>query len=90
MARSYHGASLELDRHRRPTQLAGGLGRGVLAQAGWDADERVDGAPGPEWSAAERQTVLSRWHCGQPVRSDDAAAVIDDQGTSDKKLDFLR
>jgi hypothetical protein len=88
MARSYYFARLELHSYRRPTELAAGLGHGVLAKAGWDA-ERVDSAPGPEWSAAKRQTVLSRWYRGQPVRSHDAAALIDDHGTSDEQFDFL-
>ena len=83
MARRHYFARLELHPYRGPAELAGGLGQRVLAKAGWDA-ERIDGAPGPERSAAERQAVLSRWDCGQPVRSHDAAAFIDDQGTSDK------
>jgi hypothetical protein len=56
---------------------------------GWDA-ERVDCAPGPEWPAAQRQAVLSRWDCGQPVRSHDAADFIDDQRASDEQFDVLR
>jgi len=88
MARIYDVARLELNRHQRPTQLAGGLGHGVLAQASWDA-ERVDSAPGPEWSPAERQAVLSRGDRGQPVRSHDEPALIDDQGTSDEQFDIL-
>jgi len=58
------------------------------SKAGWHA-ERVDSAPGPEWSAAECQAVLSRWDRGQPVRSHDAAAFIDGQRASDEQFDAL-
>jgi hypothetical protein len=88
MARSEYFARLELHSHWGSAALAGGLGHGVLAQAGWDA-ERVDSAPGPEWSAVERQTVLSCWDRRQPVCGHDEPALIDNQGTSDQQFDVL-
>ena len=88
MARSHCFAHLELHSYPGRAELAGGLGHRVLAKPGWDA-ERVDCAPGPEWTAAECQAVLSRWYRGQPVRSHDAAAFIDDQRASDEQFDVV-
>jgi len=85
MARIHHLAGVEFNAYRRTTQLPGGLGHGIVAEAGRDA-ERINRVPCPETLAAKCQAMLPRWYCGQSVRSHHPAAFIDNQGTPDELL----